>query len=402
VRTVVVRRGRTKPLWMGHPWVHADSVLEVRGEPGDADPDWVRVSDDADKTIGFGLLSETSLLRVRILARSGEPPDVDALLAARIGQAVRLRRRLLPDAAVTDCCRLVHSEGDGLPGLVVDRFGAWLVAQFATAPMLRRRERLAARLLAESGCRGLLARAGGHEPEEGIDPAAVAFEAGEPLPERIEVREAGLALEVLPREGQKTGHYADQRENRVLVGALCAGADVLDLFAGSGGFSLHALRGGAASALAVDGSARALALAEEQARRNGLAAGLATQKAEVRTALADLKRAGRRFDVVVLDPPSLFPRRGPAGAAIKGYRELNVQALLRTKPGGVLATFTCSGRLPRDEFLEVLRAAAREGGVEVRVLRELGAGPDHPWSPSAPEGRYLTGFVVQVAAEEGA
>lgn len=397
LRTVVVRRGRTKPLWLGHPWVHADSVLEVRGEAGGAEPDWVRVSDDADKTIGYGLLSETSLLRVRLLARGGEPPDLDALLAARIAAAATLRRRLLPDPHVTDCCRLVHSEGDGLPGLVVDRFGPWLVAQFATAPMHRRRERLARLLLAAVGGRGLLARAGGHEAEEGIDPGQVAFTAGEPLPERVPVREAGLALVVQPQEGQKTGHYADQRENRALVGALCAGAEVLDLFAGTGGFALQALRHGATSALAVDGSARSLALAEEHARANGLEAGLTTQKAEVRTALADLKRAERYFDVVVLDPPSLFPRRGPAGAAVKGYRELNVQALLRVKPGGLLATFTCSGRLPREEFLEVLRAAAREGHVEVRVLRELCAGPDHPWVPAAPEGRYLTGFVLQVA-----
>jgi 23S rRNA (cytosine1962-C5)-methyltransferase len=267
--------------------VHADSVLEVRDGEAAATDDLVRVCDERGEVIGHGLDSPTSLLRVRLLTRGTEAPDVDALLVARIEQAVALRRRLLPDPSVTDACRLVHAEGDGLPGLVVDRFGPWLVAQFATAPMARRRERLATALLAASGARGLVARAGGHEAEEGIEADAVAFAAGEPVPERIEVREAGLVLAVHPHEGQKTGHYADQRENRVLVGAAARGVEVLDLFAGTGGFALHALRGGASSALAVDGSARALATAEENARANGIA-GLATQKADVRVALQEL------------------------------------------------------------------------------------------------------------------
>lgn len=383
---------------MGHPWLHADSVAEVREGGADGAPDdWVEVRDEQDRRIGFGLDSPASLLRVRLLSRAAERPDLDALLRERIREAAALRARLFPDPARTDAYRLVHAEGDGLPGLVVDRYGPLLVAQFATLPMHRRRERLAALLLELTGARSLLARAGGYEAEEGIAPSELAFAAGERAPERLEVREEGLVFEIAPGEGQKTGHYVDQRENRRLVGALCREARVLDLFAGTGGFALQALAQGACHVLAVDASERALAAAARHAALNGLPAALETQRGDVKQVLVALRDAERRFDVVVLDPPSLFPRRGPPGAALKGYRELNVRALTRVAPGGLLATFTCSGRLPREEFLEVLRAAARECRAEVSVLRELTAGPDHPWCPAAPEGRYLTGFVLRVA-----
>lgn len=398
MRTLVLRRGRAKPLWAGHPWVHADSVESERQNERPAADDLVAVEDEQGKRIGYALHSPTSLLRARLVSRAPEPPNLDDLLDLRLAAAVELRARLFPDPTVTDAYRLIHSEGDGLPGLVVDRLGSVLVAQFATAPMLKRRAWLAERLLERTGALGLMARPGGHEEEEGIAPGDVAFAAGRPVPEEVQAREEGLTLSLAPHEGQKTGHYVDQRENRVLVGELSGGRSVLDLFAGTGGFSLHALRAGAASALAVDASARALAQAQVNAEKNGLAARFEAHHGDVRALLATLRDQERLFDVVVLDPPSLFPKRGPAGAALKGYRELNVRALTRVKPGGLLATFTCSGRLPREEFLEVVRAAARECRAELRVLRELSAGPDHPWSLAAPEGRYLTGLLLRVNA----
>lgn len=400
MRTLTLRRGHAKPLWFGHPWVHADSVAgTVEGADDPARPlpdDLVRVEDEERRPVGWGLESPGSLLRVRLLTRAPEPPDLEALLAARLESAVALRRRLLPDPEVTDAYRLVHSEGDGLPGLVVDRFGPLLVAQFATAPMARRRAWLAERLLALTGAQSLLAKPGGHEAEEGIDPASVPFQAGAPVPAEVWVREDGLRLKVEPQEGQKTGHFADQRENRRLVGGLAQGSSVLDLFSGTGGFALQALRAGARDALAVDASARALAAAEANAEANGVRERLTTLRGDAKQVLADLRAAGRTFDLVVLDPPSLFPRRGPAGLALKGYRELAVRAFTRVAPGGLLATFTCSARLPAAEFLDLTRSAARECRAEARVLRELSAGPDHPWALTAPEGRYLSGLLLRV------
>lgn len=398
MKVLVVRRGRGKPLWMGHPWVHADSVERVLEDPREAPQDLVEVRDSDGKRVGYALHSPGSLLVARIVTREAEPPALEALLDARLAAAQALRQRLFPDPAFTDAYRLVHSEGDGLPGLVVDRFGPVLVAQFATGPMFRRREVLAQRLLTLTGARSLLSRPGGHEEEEGISPAEVAWSVGDPVPDLLHLREAGMPLLVAPREGQKTGHFVDQRENRLLVGALAPGMDVLDLFCGTGGFALRALQAGATSVLAVDASERALAQAAAHARLLGVEPRLSLQRGDVREVLGSLRNAGRQFGLVVLDPPSLFPRRGPAGAALKGYRELNVRALTRVAPGGFLATFTCSGRLDREGFLEVVRAAARECRAEVRVLRELHAGPDHPWSLCAPEGRYLTGLLLRVVA----
>jgi 23S rRNA (cytosine1962-C5)-methyltransferase len=240
---------------------------------------------------------------------------------------------------------------------VVDRYGPVLSAQFATAPIHRRREALAAALLETTGARSLVARPGGYEEEEGIELSAVPFARGEPVPDLVGVVEEGMRLTVSPKEGQKTGHYVDQRESRVRAAEVAAGGSVLDLFAGTGGFSIQALRAGAAASLAVDASARALEAASRNAALNGVADRLETSKGDVRPVLAALRGAERAFDLVVLDPPNLFPRHGPGPAAVKAHRELLVQ---------------------------------------VSVLRELGAGPDHPVSPGTPEGRYLTGFLLRV------
>jgi 23S rRNA (cytosine1962-C5)-methyltransferase len=311
-----------------------------------------------------------------------------------VAEAVRLRRRLFPDAGRTDAYRLVHAEGDGLPGLVVDRWGGVLVAQFATAAVHRRRSLLAEALLAESGARSLLARPGGYEAEEGIPPGEVEGSFGDPAPDALEVREEGMRLSVEPRAGQKTGHYADQRENRVRVAEVAAGGTVLDLYAGTGGFSVQALRHGASSAVAVESSARAADAAVRNAEHNGVRDRLEVSVADVRHALEDLRAARRTFDVVVADPPNFFPRRGPAGPAVKAYRELNVRALTRVGAGGFLATFCCSASLDARAFADLVRSAARECRRAVDVLRELTAGPDHP--VAVPEGRYLTGLLLRV------
>src|SRR5262245_13506854 len=220
VKTVVVRRGHSKPLWHGHPWVFADAVERIGIETAaDEAADWVRVVDHEGKAIGHGWLSSASLLRVRIVTRAekGESAAAteDDVVARRVEDAVAMRRRLFPEPTRTNAFRLVHAEGDGLPGLVVDRFGPVLVAQFSTRPLVRRRERLAALLLAataDDGVTSLVARPGGKEDEEGIAESEVAFAAGEACPSSIVVVEDGVRVEVDLARGQKTGHYADQRE----------------------------------------------------------------------------------------------------------------------------------------------------------------------------------------------
>lgn len=395
MRTVTLRAGRAKPAWMGHPWIFADSVASV--DAGAPDEDWVRVVDAEGKLLGCGFLSPESALRVRLLTRGAEAPAPDAVLAARLERAVRLRRRMFPDPAETNAYRLVHADGDGLPGLVVDRLGDVLVAQFGIGATHRRRERIARALLDASGATSLVSRTAGYEDVEGIEgePLCVGPEPEEVIP----IVECGMQLEASPRRGQKTGHYVDQRENRRLVGALASGLDVLDLYSGTGGFAVQCLRHGATAALAVDVSERSLAAATRNGGRNGVGERLETRAADATETLGALRAQKRRFDLVVCDPPNFFPRRGPERGAMKAHRELNVRALSRVAPDGFLATFSCSARLDVPRLLEMLRSAARECRRPFRVLRELGAGPDHPVASGLPEGRYLAGVLLQVDGE---
>ena len=370
MRTVTLKAGSSKPLWMGHPWVFADRIERV----DEGEDDWVRVADSRGKVVGRGWWSPRSTIRVRIVDRGEEgPPEAD-VLATRIAAAVALRRRLFLDPTRTDAYRLVHAEGDGLPGLVVDRFGPVLVAQFATRPLLARRAAIAPLLLAASGARSLVARPGGKEEEEGIAGDEVAFAAGEPAPERVEIVEEGLRLSVDLRRGQKTGHYVDQRENRRLVASAAAGARVLDLYAGTGGFGLRALLAGAAHATAVDSSGPALEGARENAARNGVLARYETVEIDAMEHLATLARAKTEYDVVVVDPPR-FARH--AGRPRPGDRRL--PAAQREGPHPRRA-----GRPPRDVLL---LGARRAGAVRGDAPRGRARVPAHPVGPADPHRR---------------
>ena len=399
MRTVRVRSGRAKPLWSGHPWVYADSVEHIDAPSGD-ETDWVQVVDAKGRAIGQGLLSDSSAIRVRLLEFGASTRDAAAVLAQRIEAAVALRKRLFPKPRTTNAYRLLHAEGDRVPGLVVDRWKDVLVAQFATAPMHRRREQLARVLLKSSGAKSLIARPAGFEREEGLAPEPV-FSWGRPVPETIDIVEAGCKFQLDPHRGQKTGHYADQRENRVLVAQIAKGCHVLDLYAGTGGFSLQALRAGARTSLAVDASERSIAALQRNAATNAVSGeALDATAADVSDTLQALRGARRRFDLVIADPPNFFPRRGSDRAAKKAYRELNVRALSRVQSdGGFLATFSCSHRLDGPELLAMLQSAGRECRRTFRVLRHLTAGPDHPVAAGAPEGRYLAGLLVAVDPE---
>ncbi|MDJ0522242.1 MAG: class I SAM-dependent rRNA methyltransferase [Planctomycetota bacterium] len=394
-RTVTLKPGRAKAVWRGHPWVFADSVAEVSGSDGDSD--WVRVVDADERVVGHGFLSPHSAIRVRLLVRGEDEVDPNTLLEQRIARAVALRRRLFPAGGETNAYRLVHSEGDDLPGLVVDRLGDdVLVAQFAIAATHARRDELARTLLASTGCATLVARPGGYERAEGIPPDDEPFVVGDPPAEQVVVREAGIELEAAPLLGQKTGHYADQRENRLLVGRVAAGLDVLDLYAGTGGFALQCAVHGAAHVRAVETSERSVGAARRNAERNGVADRVEVEQGDVGAALAALRDERRRFDLVIADPPNFFPRSGSTRHGMKAHRELNVRAMSRVEVGGFLATFSCSAQLEPVGFVEMLRSAARECRRSIRVLRELGAGPDHPVAGSLPTSRYLTGFLLQI------
>ena len=394
--TVRLLRGRTKPLWAGHPWVYAASIERVEGSP--ADGEVVEVRDDAGRFVARGFWNSRSVLRVRVLTREEGATDLPAVVAARVRAAVALRRESgVP--AETDAYRVVHAEGDGLPGIVVDACADHLVLQVSVLGMERLLEPLCDALEEALRPRGIWLRGGArHAREEGIAEGDRLLRGTEP-PETVWVRERGVGFGVDLRSGAKTGHFSDQRENRARFGALCGGRRVLDAFCGTGGFALHALvNGGAAFAVCIDGSAPALERLAANAGRNGVGGRVETRKEDGFLALRRLAGGSERFGAVSVDPPRMADNKHQTEGALKALREIHLRALLLLAEGGVLATSSCSGAVTDDAFEDTLREAARLARRRVQVLYRGGQGPDHPWSIVAPEGRYLRFLLARVTA----
>jgi 23S rRNA (cytosine1962-C5)-methyltransferase len=384
---VRLRPGREKPIVAGHPWLFSGAILREEAPAGDVALALVERSDG--RPLGTGFYSPRSQVRVRMVTRDGS--DVDrALFAARLADAERLRRDLVPPA--TDGYRLVNAEGDALPGWTVDRFGDVLVSHVTVAGLERLRGEAYAALAA--------AAPGATIVHLGTSPARRAEGlAGEDevvagrLPETVELSEHGLVFRA-EIGGQKTGFYCDQRENRRRVEGLAGGRTVLDLFAHAGAFSVYALRGGALSATAVESAPRLLEVARRTVADNGLDA--ARFEPVAADAFADLRERTQRYGVVVCDPPPLARRRAHVDAAARAYKDVNRLALRRVEPGGFLLSFSCSGSVDARLFRQILFAAADESGLAVQLLEPLAAGPDHPVSIYHPEGEYLKGWLLRV------
>lgn len=385
-----LKRGRER-AWV-HPWVFKGEVADVGGiEPGGV----VTVVDATGQFVGRGLYNPRPALCCRILTWVDEPID-ERFLARRIDQALALRTRAaartghLPGAAG----RLVWSEADGLPGLVVDRYGPALAAQCFTLGMARLRHEVV---------RALRARLGDLPVFSVDDPAGAALEGFTPAlgwldargPDSVEVEEHGVRLGVAFGRGHKTGLYLDQADNRRRVGALAAGRDVLDAFAYTGAFACHALRAGARRAVCIESSAEASAGARANLERNGVA-----DRAEVRVAnafdeLRRLEREGARFGLIVLDPPPFTRTRTSLDAALRGYKEVNLRAMRLLAPGGILATFSCSHHVSEERFVAVCRESAADAGARLGVIAPLGQADDHPVVLTVPETRYLKGLLLE-------
>jgi 23S rRNA (cytosine1962-C5)-methyltransferase len=390
VTRVVLKSGRAKPLWHGHPWVYSEAIAQVRGEhaPGDV----VEVADHAGRLIGRGFINPRSQIRVRMLTRRDQPVEGD-WVGRRVAAARALRARIgLPNAETT-AYRLINSEGDGLPGLVVDAYGDALSVQFTALGMKQREQAVYDALARELKPRTIFETSpGGFAQLEGFE-AQLRVVAGEPR-ETVLCRENGVELEVETLGGQKTGYFLDQRENRRRIEGLARGARVLDCFTYAGGFALAALRGGAEQVRAVDISPRALERARGHAERNRLS-GLETVEADVFRYLEG--ETPRAFDLVVVDPPKFARARKDLEAALKGYRRLNALAMNTVREGGLLATSSCSQLVGATEFERVLGAAAVDAGRQLTVLWQGSMGPDHPLPAAFPEGRYLKFLLCRLS-----
>jgi 23S rRNA (cytosine1962-C5)-methyltransferase len=391
VTRLVLARGREARLLAGHPWVYRADVARLDGpwRPDEA----VTVTDAGGRVLGRGFYNPRPQIVCRLLSHHDEPVDA-ALFRRRLADAWRYRQSLGYDG---DAGRVVFGEGDGLPGLVLDRYGDLLVLQAGTLGMEQHAAALAGLAAEVTGVGRVYRR---------VDPAAAAIEgltaeAGVLLgppdgPTRVAIREGPCRFEVDAAGGHKTGFYLDQRENRAAVGRLAAGREVLDAFCYTGAFTGWALVHGAARVLGIEASAEAAARARAHAAAHGGAERATVVEGNAFDILRDLERDGARFDLAVLDPPPFTRRKTAVEAALRGYKEINLRALRCLRPGGLLATFSCSHHVGPALFEEVCRAAAGDARRAVRVRGVLGQAADHPIRLAVPETRYLKGLLLEV------
>jgi 23S rRNA (cytosine1962-C5)-methyltransferase len=381
-RTVVVTAKGAARWRGGHPWVYR---ADVRAEPGGA-AGIVTVTDARGRHLGQALYSPRSEIRLRLLTRGREPIDA-RWWAERIAAALA-RRAGIPATAY----RVVHAEGDGLPALVVDRYGPYAVAQLLSAGLEHVRDDVVAGLRTALGVEGVLLRNDAPiRRHEGL-PLEVVAAAGT-VPATVEVEEHGIRYLAAPHTGQKTGAFLDQRENRVLVAAHAGAGRALDLFTYHGSFALH-LAPRAHEVLAVDASAEALARGRENAALNGFA-NIRWQEANAFDLLRDLERRAETFETIVLDPPAFAKTKANLPRALAGYKEINLRAMRLLAPGGVLFTCSCSYHVTRALFGTMLAAAARDAGRRLQVLALTGASRDHPELLTVPETGYLKGALLR-------
>ncbi len=391
---VILARGRARPAWAGHPDVYDGAIDTVRGTPATGDE--VDVLDHRDRYVGRGVWHASAPVRVRIYGARREPLDA-AFVARRIRAAVGLRRDVLRLDERTDVYRVVHGAGDRLPGLAVDRYGPWAVVQVTARAMADRCDAVAGALREHLGVDGVWERASKQFSTTEDFPPGGGRMAGDVPPELVEVREDGVLWRVDLQGGAKTGHFADQRENRRAFAAICGGRRVLDAFSGTGGFGLAALvQGGAESVLALDAGRTALARAADNAAANGVSDRFDVREGDAFETLRALVAEGARFGAVSIDPPRFATSRRGVRGALRGYRDLNLQALALVEPGGLLATSSCTGALRESEFEEMLRDAAVAARRRLQVVHRGGQGADHPWLTAAPEGRYLKFVLARV------
>jgi 23S rRNA (cytosine1962-C5)-methyltransferase len=392
VNALVLKKGREKSLKRRHPWIFSGAIERVVGKPRSGDTVEVRSSGGA--VLALAAYSPASQIRARVWSFEAQATTNAEWFKARVRRAIGLREAL-PAARHTNALRLVHGESDGLPGVIVDRYADVLVAQFLSAGAERWREAILDGLVEATHCEAVFERSDAEVRKlEGLAPR-VGFARGNRNATRCPITEYGLNFRVDVEQGQKTGFFLDQRENRQRVRALAAGREVLDGFCYTGGFALAALAGGAARVLAVESSAPALEVARENLAANPLdAAKLEFAQADVFAQLRLLRDAGRKFGLVVLDPPKFAPTAAQARNAARAYKDINLLAFKLLAPGGLLATFSCSGGVPAELFQSIIAGAALDAGVEAKIIERFHAAADHPVALEFPEGDYLKGLLL--------
>jgi 23S rRNA (cytosine1962-C5)-methyltransferase len=400
VLRVILKRGKSKPFWLGHPWVYSGAVQEVVGE-GSENGGPCTVIDERDNVVGWGHYNPHARIAVRLLEHrrstdeSFQTPVFSEFMAKRLREAKNSRAQLQLPRRDTNAYRLVNAEGDGLSGLIVDVYGDRAVVHLNSRAMASNVDEIAELVMKETGVRSVRTLVSAHGIKfEGIAPFNKTF-GDEDDSDSVEVTEHGVRFALDLKNPQKTGFYLDQRENRQFLASYCGGKNVLDLYCHAGGFGIHALAAGAQSATFVDSSEPAidlvgknLSLNEFEGERHHL---------DAMTFLKAAKEKGRSWDVIVCDPPKFVRARNHRDDGIKKYARLNSLALSMLKPGGLLLTCSCSEHVNRDDFLRMLTEAAHRLRRSIRVHRVLGQASDHPYVSVAPQSDYLKAFLVTLS-----
>ncbi|MCG8377746.1 MAG: class I SAM-dependent rRNA methyltransferase [Chlorobiales bacterium] len=392
IPTLILKGPGVRPLTKGHLWVYSGAVNRVvgRAKAGQV----VRLADGAKKFLAWAWYSPDSRIRARILSRRPEEEFKDGWWAGRLDRA-RAGRRVLEEDPETEAFRLCNSEADGLPGLTIDIYGRAAVVQAMTPGAEEIKKGVALWLKERMGVEPVLERDDGQSRRlEGLPRSGGLLLGTEPK-EPLTILEGGMKFQVDLVEGQKTGWYLDQRVNRGLAAAFAGGKHVLDCFSYSGGFSARALAAGARSSTLVDSSARALRGAKANLELNGLADRASLVQGNVFEILRQYRDAGRRFGLIILDPPKLAPTRAQASKAGRAYKDINLLALKLLEPQGVLATFSCSAGVEPAFFQEIVHWAALDAGVGLQILARLSQPEDHPILLGMPETEYLKGLICR-------
>ncbi|KQS31714.1 class I SAM-dependent rRNA methyltransferase [Pedobacter sp. Leaf194] len=390
---IILKKGKEKAAIQRHPWVFSGALEKVKGKPEDGDV--VKVFAFDNEFLGYGYFNSNSRVAVRLLEWDEKQVIDRSWYQNRLKQAIASRKFILTEE--TNTCRLVFSEADFLPGLIVDKYADFLSLQILSSGIEKVKTDIVEVLRSELNPKGIFdksdATARGHE---GL-PIENGLLWGENPPEFLEVKENGIVYNINIAEGQKSGFYCDQRDNRKILASYTKGKKVLDCFSYSGGFSLNSLANGAEAVTSVDSSALAIDTLKQNIDLNKFeAAKVTTIQSDVNKQLRAFKDSGELFDVIVLDPPKYAPSRSALDRAARAYKDLNRLGMLLLKPGGLLATFSCSGAVDIETFKQIIAWAALDAGKEVQIIKQFCQPEDHPVRISFSEGEYLKGLLLRV------
>jgi 23S rRNA (cytosine1962-C5)-methyltransferase len=391
---VILKKGKEKAVLHRHPWVFSGAIEDIKGKPQNGDI--VKLISSKGEFMAYGFYNDQSRVALRLLEWDETVEVNDQWFREKVAVAVASRSNLLEDGK-TNTCRLIFSESDYLPGLIVDKYAGHLAVQVLTSgiekvmPVII--DELQRLLKPESIFDKSDASSRSHE---GLETQNVVL-AGNHPPERVEVKENGIIYNINIAEGQKSGFYCDQRDNRNIVASYSEGKKVLDCFCYSGGFTLNSLSHGATSVTAVDSSVLAIETLKENIILNNFDTARVTAIiSDVNKQLRKFREDGELFDMVVLDPPKYAPSRSALDKASRAYKDLNRLGMLILNKGGLLATYSCSGAMNMETFKQVIAWAALDAGKQVQFIRQFCQPEDHPVRASFPEGEYLKGLLCRV------